>query len=83
MATAEKTTATEEKYVDLFIPKGYANEEPNLLISINCKNFVLPRGKTSKVPTYVKEEFDRAMRAQEIFDKNSESLLEKAQKPIS
>ena len=75
-------TTNKEGYVDLFIPKGYANDEPNLFISVNGKNFLLPKGKTSKVPPYVKEEYDRAMRAQEALDANSEALLEKTKQPI-
>ena len=71
-----------EGYVDLFIPKGYANDEPNYFISINGKNFILPKGKTSKVPQYVKDEYDRAMRAQEALDAKSEALLEKAKQPV-
>jgi hypothetical protein len=79
MATTE---TNKEDYVDLFIPKGYANDEPNFFISVNGKNFLLPKGKTSKVPPCVKEEYDRAMRAQEALDKKSEALLEKAKQPI-
>lgn len=75
-------TNNKEGYVDLFIPKGYANDEPNFFISVNGKNFLLPKGKTSKVPLCVKEEYDRAMRAQEALDKKSEALLEKAKQPI-
>ena len=77
------TTTTKEGYVDLFVPRGNAGDDPNLLISINGKNFLLPRGTTSKVPAYVKEEFDRSQKAQEAFDKKSETLLEKATKPIN
>ena len=71
-----------EEYVDLFIPKGYANDEPNLFISVNGKNFLLPKGKTSKVPVYIKEEYERSQRAQEALDAKSVALLEKAKKPI-
>lgn len=75
-------TANKEGYVDLFVPKGAANDDPNELISINGKNFILPKGKTSKVPDYVKYEYDRSIRAQEKQDENSEKLLEKANKPL-
>ena len=68
--------------VELFIPKGYANDDPNYFISVNGKNFILPRGKTSSVPAYVKEEYDRAMRAQEALDAKSEAMLEKSKQPI-
>ena len=82
MSTTETTATDKEKYVDLFVPKGYANDEPNLLISINGKNFLLPKGKASRVPLYVKEELERSQKAQAIFDARSEELLEKANKPI-
>ena len=75
-------TTNKEDYVDLFIPKGYANDEPNLFISVNGVNFLLPKGKTSKVPPYIKEEYERSQRAQEARDEKSEALLEKAKQPI-
>lgn len=75
-------TNNKEGYVDLFIPKGYANDEPNFFISVNGKNYILPKGKTSKVPASVKYEYDRSMRAQEALDAKSEALLEKAKQPI-
>ena len=80
--TANTATTKKEDYDDRFIPKGYANDEPNFFISVNGKNYILPKGKTSKVPPAVKEEYDRAMRAQEALDAKSEALLEKAKQPI-
>ena len=77
-----EATAPKEKYVDLFVPKGYANDDPNLFISINGENYLLPRGKTSKVPPYVKDEYERSLKAQEKQDENSSKLLEKASKPL-
>lgn len=71
-------TANKEGYVDLFIPKGAVNDDPNFFISINGNNFLLPRGTTSKVPGYVKEEYERSLRAQESLDKKSAAMLEKA-----
>ena len=75
-------TTNKEGYVDLFIPKGYANDEPNLFISVNGKNYLLPKGKTSQVPQCVKEEYERSMRAQEALDARTEELLEKAKQPV-
>ena len=66
------------KLVDLNIPRGYANDEPNLVISVNGKNYVLPKGKTSKVPPAVKYEYDRSIRAMERQDKTIEKKLEEA-----
>lgn len=69
---------TTAKLVDLHIPRGYVNDEPNLIISVNGKNYVLPKGKTSKVPPCVKYEYDRALRAMERQDATVEKLLEEA-----
>ena len=76
-------TENKEGYVDLYVPKSYANDDPNLVIGINGKNYVLPRGKTTKVPRAVKTEFERSLRAQEKYDKNSAELLEKTKAPIN
>ena len=75
-------TKNNEGYVDLFVDRGYENDEPNLFISVNGKNYLLPKGKTSKVPPCVKFEYDRAMRAKAAFYAKSEALIEKANKPI-
>lgn len=69
---------TKENYVELYVPKGYIGDEPNVFISLNGKNYLLPKGKTSRVPVSVKEEYDRSRRAQEALDAKSAKLLEKA-----
>jgi hypothetical protein len=74
---ASKPTETvKEKRVELFIPKGYANDEPNHLISINGVNYVLPKGKKSMVPDFVAEEYHRSERAQAKLDEKVEQMLE-------
>ncbi len=79
MATTEKTT---EKRRDIFIEKGYVNDEPNQYVSINGYTGLLPKGETSRVPDYVADEIERSRRAQRRQDKNAEKLLEKAKQPI-
>ena len=64
--------------VDLFVPRGYVNDEPNHFISVNGVNYLLPKGKTSKVPDFVKAEFERAQRAQAKMDENIDQMLEAA-----
>lgn len=66
------------KLVDLFIPRGSSVDEPNVIISVNGKNYVLPKGKTSKVPAFVKYEYDRANRAKEAMDVRAAEMAEKA-----
>ena len=64
-----------EKRVEVFIPKGYVNEEPNFLIGVNGMNYLLPRGKTSLVPACVAEELERSKKAQIMLDRKMDELL--------
>ena len=79
---ATTTNTNKEEYVDLFIPKGYANDDPNEFISLGGVNYVLPKGKTSKVPPQVKKQYEQSLRAQQRQDENSEKLLKKANEPV-
>lgn len=71
-----KASKPAENRVEVFVPKGYANDDPNFLISVNCVNYVLPRGKKSMVPDFVAEEYYRSQRAQAKLDENIEQMLE-------
>ncbi len=74
--------ANTETKVDLFIPRGGPNEDPNYPIIINGTTFLLPKGKTSKVPKYVKDEYDRCQRATERLDETVDRLLAIANTPF-
>ena len=65
-----------EEREEIFVPKGYANDEPNLLISVNGVNYLLPKGKTSNVPKFIADEFHRSQKAQEALDKRVDEMLE-------
>lgn len=75
-------TKTKDERVELFVPKGAANDEPNLFIGVNGVNYVLPRGKKSMVPVFVKEEYERSVAAQEKYDATVDELLEAANTPL-
>jgi hypothetical protein len=75
MATNETKTPKENR-VEVFVPKGYANDDPNFPIGINGVNYLLPRGKKSMVPDFVAEEFYRSQRAQDKLDETMEQMLE-------
>ena len=76
----EAPKAVEEpKREKIFIPRGNANDEPNLLVSVNGKNYLLPRGKESEVPAEVAYEVKRAWRAQSAMDETIDKLKEAAQ----
>ena len=78
MATAQETAAKETKNndrVELYVERGAAHDDPNHYMSINCVNYILPRGKTSLVPPYVAEEYYRSQRAQQRLDEHKDELI--------
>lgn len=72
MATNPKNT---DDRVEVFIPRAGANEEPNLFVSVNGVNYLLPKGKTSMVPKFIAEEITRSRKAQEALDKKIDDLI--------
>lgn len=73
--TVAAAPAAEER-VEIFVPRGYANDEPNVIVAVNGVNYVLPRGKTSNAPKHIAEEFQRSHKAQEALDKRKDEMLE-------
>ena len=77
MATNEnKASKAKDNRVEVFVPKGYANDDPNLVIGINGVNYVLPRGKKSVVPDFVAAEFYRSQKAQDRLDETMAQMQE-------
>lgn len=72
-------TVTEDR-VEVFVPKGYANDDPNLFVSVNGVNYLLPRGKKSMVPAHIAAEIERAQRAAEKRDEKMEQMIEASKK---
>lgn len=65
----------EDERVEIFIPKGMAGDEPNFFVSVNGVNYLLPKGKKSKVPKHIAEEVERSQRAQEEMDRHIDEML--------
>ena len=63
---------------EIFIERAAANEEPNLFVSVNGYNCLLPKGKTSLVPKSVADEINRARRAQQRLDATIDALKDTA-----
>lgn len=61
-----------EKRVKLYIPRGDSHDDPNLFISVNGVNYLLPKGKESLVPAFVAEEYERSQRAGRYSDERKE-----------
>lgn len=64
-----------EERVEVYIPKGGANEEPNLFVAVNGVNYLLPKGKTSLVNPAVAKELELARKAQERLDAHIDQML--------
>lgn len=79
--TEENTGKKKDTRVEVFIPRGAANDEPNFFVAVNGKSYLLPRGKKSKVPAEVAEEIERAIKAQEALDNRKDEMLAAAQSP--
>lgn len=73
---------TKKDRVEVYIPRGAANDEPNLHVGVNGVNYVLPKGKKSMVPPHVKAEIDRSFAAQVKMDERVDALLKEANKPL-
>lgn len=83
MSSTKTTNIEMEERVEVFVPKGLANDDPNLYVSVNGENFLLPRGKSSLVPPYIKAAIERSYGAQEYQEKRSDELLKKTQNPTN
>lgn len=81
-AEAETVVEKKDERVPLDIPRGQANDEPNVFISVNGVGFLLPKGKRSMVPPYVKAEYERSVAAQSKMDEHVNEMLEAANKPL-
>lgn len=77
-ADAAKSIRQEER-VEIYIERASGNDEPNLFVSVNGYNCLLPKGKTSLVPKSVADEINRARRAQQKLDATIDALKEAAQ----
>ena len=66
-----------EKRVKIFVPRGASNEDPNLFISVNGINYLLPRGRESAVPSAVAAEYNRSQKAMDRGDRSAQKLMQK------
>lgn len=64
--------------VKIYVPRGASNEDPNLFISVNGVNYLLPKGKESEVPAHIAAEYQRIVKAQERGDRSKAQLLDAA-----
>ena len=78
MATNENKTTKNDDRVEIFIPRTPGNSDPNFIIVLNGKNYLLPKGQKSIVPKAVAEEYERSKRAQYKVDNAIFDMVEQA-----
>ena len=66
-----------EERVEVYIPKGGANEEQTLFVSVNGVNYLLPKGKTSMVVPAVARELSLSRKATERMDAHMDAMQNK------
>lgn len=66
----------DDEKVEVFIPRGQANEDPNFFVSVNGVNYILPKGKRSRVPKHIAYEINRSFAAQEALDEKVQQMIE-------
>lgn len=71
----------DEEREEIFIPRAVGNEEPNLFVSVNGVNYLLPKGKSSMVPKSIAAEVRRSWQAQQKLDETIDTLKEAAKQP--
>lgn len=83
MAEAKKNDTeavkNQEERVEVYIPARVGNEDPNLFVSVNGVNYILPRGKKSLLPKHIADEIERSKRAQQKQDEQIDMMLAAAQ----
>ena len=78
MATNENKTTKANDRVEIFVPRTSGNTDPNLVIVLNGKNYVLPKGQKSIVPKAVADEYERSKNAQYKVDNAIFDMVEQA-----
>ena len=73
-----KASKPTEDRVEIFVPRVSGNTDPNLIIVLNGKNYVLPKGQKSIVPKAVADEYERSKRAQYKVDNAIFDMVEQA-----
>ena len=79
-----KTTAppSKDERVQIFIPMEVGGTDPNFIVVLNGKNYVIPKGTTQMVPKGVAREYERSRKAYYKQNENKKALLREASKTL-
>ena len=79
----QEVRPVEDNRVEITIPRGEKRDDPNLFVSINGVNYLLPRGKTSLVPPEVAQEVRRSWEAEQLMDEHARELMDQGRQPVN
>lgn len=74
--TAPENKPADDGKVDLYIPRGNAREEKQVVIGINGKNWVVPKGQHVRVPKFVADEYHRSVAASDVMYERKEEMAQ-------
>ena len=75
--TTTKAAKNADDLVEVYLPPKN-KDDPNFFVSVNDKQWIIPRGTTQKVPRYVADEIRRAEAADRRRYYNQLEMLEQA-----
>lgn len=81
-AKANETKTAEKKLVEVYVELKN-KDDPDLQVSINETTWLMPRGRSHKVPEHVAYEIKRAQRAELRQMRNQQQMLDKAKQPAA
>lgn len=64
MATEKTAVKRDDDLVEIMIPPTSVKNDPGMFVSVNGKNWLLPRGQVHKVPKAVAYEIKRSWEAE-------------------
>lgn len=83
---ADETTpvnkVVDDGKVDLYIPRTGTHEEKQVVIGINGKNWVVPKGKHVRVPQFVADEYHRSIAASDLMYERKEEMAQEEPQDI-
>ena len=77
MAARKLKTDPNARMVRVRLPKGSANEENFVLVSVNGKGYKIKKGEWVEVPDYIADVIERSELMQDLNDALIDSLTDK------
>ena len=73
-----EVASPQSERVEIRVPRGRPNEDPNVFVSVNGVNYLIPKGQTSVVPRFVADEYYRSLKATDDYYDAMERRAEEA-----